>query len=199
MWYKFPLKIPKGTRLTITQRFGKSTLPVEPEGPNGEENFHYGLDVVRENNIKTFGTPIVCPFPGAKLIGYAFDTPMSKSTNFIKLEYKSPAGFTYRMVAAHISEIVFRSSYEEGDVIAYVGNAGMVQPKPTPATPWNGAHLHLGLQVNGRWVDPLDIFDIEEPYEGESDDVNKDIPAIRWAVDELTKLLAALQAKMNTH
>lgn len=195
MLFKFPLLVPKGTRLTVTQPFGKTSLNLEPEGPRGEQHFHYGVDVVRDSVIQTFGTPIVCPFPRAKIVAYQFDQPMGDTTNFIKIEYVAPDGVSHKMVAAHISEIVFRGNYVEGDVIAYVGNAGLVQPKPTPTNPWGGAHSHLGAQLNGQWVDPLTIFNLNDPFIGGGDDLNKDLPAVRWAIGELTKLLTALQSK----
>jgi peptidoglycan hydrolase CwlO-like protein len=46
-------------------------------------------------------------------------------------------------------------SVKKGDKIAIEGNNGCVWPKPTPQDPTAGSHLHFGLRVNGKAVDPI--------------------------------------------
>jgi len=57
---------------------------------------------------------------------------------------------------AHCSRMVVSKgqSVKQGQVIAYVGNTGNVNPRPTASNPHAGAHLHFEVWVNGTRVNP---------------------------------------------
>lgn len=57
---------------------------------------------------------------------------------------------------AHCSKMLVSKgqTVKQGQVIAYVGNTGNVNPKPSASNPHAGAHLHFEVWVNGTRVNP---------------------------------------------
>ena len=87
----------------------------------------------------------------------------------------------------------------EGAIVAYMGNSGLVSPKPTPEEPYEGSHLHLMLReyhvinntkvlqnsnngVQGN-IDPMSRFSIEDVEVGLDTGIEKDLPPLLWAFD----------------
>lgn len=192
--FRFPMQIPEGHRLSLTQPFGPSSLEIEPKGPNGEPHFHYGVDVQDINAAQTYGTPLVCPFKDGKLEGYYLPGETAGTTPWLKLTGTGASGRRYSLIFAHVSATFFRASYNEGDIFALAGNAGLVTPSPTPSHPFDGAHLHFGVVVDGEWCDPLQYFDIENPYRGAGAQPESKLPRLRWALETLQQQLASLLA-----
>jgi len=190
--FSFPVLLPPGIEATVTQPFGVTANTIEPPGQHGEAHFHYGDDVVFGTDIETYGTPIVCPFHDARLTAYAEPSGSYTVTPFIRLDGYGASGNHYEATFAHVSSIFFRPSYNEGDIIGTVGNYGLVLPKPTPGAPFAGSHLHLGLQLNGQWVDPLQYFDITKPYIGAPHDPASDIPRLVWAIQQIESQLSKM-------
>lgn len=152
---------------------------------------HEAIDVIAGSDVETYGTPVICPFPTARLNRDSFKGAMTDSNNFIQIEYTQADGTKLLMIAVHLSEIVEQATYKYGDIIGYVGNAGMVLPKPTLAHAYQGAHLHLAIQRNGTTDDPGKYFDINSPFRGDDTGAEKDRPAADWVVDKITDLLKA--------
>lgn len=193
MW-KTPLQVPSAARLRTTHLWGASPLSVEPKGPNGEQHFHYGVDFACGTPGETYGTPVVLPFPQATLVNYNDPLPGTDGQRIATYRYTDPNDDDWDMVVVHLSEIVYRPQYRYGDVVGYVGNSGLVVPAPQIGDPFAGAHLHLGLKRNGRWVDPLLYFRSNDPFIGPDSGVERDIPAWRWALLKAQALLAKLIA-----
>lgn len=192
MIWKAPYRLPNARRVVVTRGFGATTEPMDPVGPHGEPHFHYGVDITFGDDRQSYGVPLVLPFPSARLIEYHTPEMGSTQSSFAKFRYRSASGNTYDLVLVHVQEIVFQAPYTLGDVVAYTGNVGKVFPKPSIGNPWDGAHLHLGLQRNGVWVDPLDWFDLWDCFIGEADAPEKDVPALQWALQSARALLAKL-------
>lgn len=185
---KFPLPVmlPPNQHPTITQGFGETNNTLEPVGPNGEQHFHYGVDIVFGTDVESFGVPLVVPFKTATLTGSLFDGQQNVATNFIQLSGVGASGNKYDVILAHVSATFPRASYNSGDIVALTGNNGLVAPLPTTEDPFAGSHLHLGLKCNGTWVNPLDYFDVTE-YAPER--VHQDVtelPRLQWALAQLT-------------
>ncbi len=195
--FKFPLALPVGRSLTLTQPFGRTENTLEPVGPNGEPHFHYGIDVVDGSGAEMFGTPIVCPLTNPVLTAYMLPPGTPNATPFIELSGKGASGNHYKIVLAHMAAAFFRGTYNEGDVVALVGNRGLVNPPPTPQDPYAGTHLHLGLQVNGVWSDPFEYFDIATPYDMAGTDTDSGQPRLVYAISMLKSQLTDLQANSN--
>lgn len=195
MKFPFPLAVPAGRHLTVTQQFKSKEMADFYAAKGLTMREHNGVDVVCGNDVATFGAAIVCPFPYADLIEYRFEDSVSAANTYTRIKHESHDGHVYEMAAVHISGIEFTEPYSEGDAIAYVGNSGTVSPAPEIGRPFAGAHLHLTAYIDGKLVDPLTLFDIAAPFTSPDTGTEKDIPAIKWAISQaqirLTELLKA--------
>jgi murein DD-endopeptidase MepM/ murein hydrolase activator NlpD len=122
------------TKGWLTSRFGNRISPF-----TGLRQFHSGIDIAGQ-----FGTPVIAPARGrVSFVGEK--GPLGRT---IVLEH----GYGVRTHYGHNSEITVRVGQEvdRGQVIAKLGNSGRS----------TGPHLHYGVEVKGRAVNPLDfIFD----------------------------------------
>lgn len=186
---KFPVRLPLGRKITVTQPFG-STQNADRYVANGLPPTHNGLDTVFGTNQETYGTPLVCPFPSAYVSKITFDGPMSLKGNGITIGYQN-----LQVVFWHLSEVVTppNASFKEGDVIGYVGNSGLCFPATTPESPYAGSHLHLMVYEDGVLKNPAAYFNINEWYAGE-DDLTKDYPPL---IFYLQKIIEGLRKRLG--
>src|SRR4029077_15831878 len=190
-----PIQLPAGSAAIITQPFGITENTLEPAGPNGEPHFHYGIDIVLGDDHVTFGAQLRCPFPTATMINRFEQPEGSTQTPFLQLEYKATDGTVYNATFAHCSQMEPEGSFQYGAPIAKIGNIGLVAPQPSLKDPYAGAHLHLGLQAHGVWVDPAQYFDITKPFVGAGPDQQDQLPATNWLIQELLALLKPFQSQ----
>jgi murein DD-endopeptidase MepM/ murein hydrolase activator NlpD len=122
------------TRGWLTSRFGNRISPF-----TGLRQFHSGIDIAGQ-----FGTPIIAPARGR--VSFVGDKgPLGRT---LVIEH----GYGVRTHYGHNSEVLVRVGEEvdRGQVVAKLGNSGRS----------TGPHLHYGVEVKGRAVNPLDfIFD----------------------------------------
>lgn len=113
----------------VSSEFGKRTDPI-----NGNSAFHEGLDIAYPT-----GTPINC-VKGGKVIAVV----MSESGYGHHIRVDVGNGIT--VLYAHCSSVFVKQgqTVTKGQVIANVGSTGRV----------TGAHLHLGVLVNGEEIQP---------------------------------------------
>ena len=191
---KFPLPIvlPVNSNVSVAQPFGATTLALEPVGPHGEPHFHYGVDLVWGSDAHMFGTPLALPADGSKEAAYLQPPGDAINTPFVTFTFDGASGNHYTMVLAHVSKIQLANEYYKGQTVALVGNYGDLTPTPTPSNPFAATHLHLGLQCNGEWVDPLEYFDLNTFIVGPARDAANCTPRIQWAISTLTSELQAL-------
>lgn len=190
--YNFPIKVPQGQQLILTQPF-RSRSPVDiSEALSIETIDHNGVDVCVGNindswdtiSEKTWGKECVWPFP---FQGVVYDSRVSsqfgaKDFARCQIDGTDPAtGIQYSIIYLHLSSVTNTKSpvenktivYNQGDVIGRIGNNGFVKPEPTPEKPLKGSHLHEGLgikkpgEINFTMVDPLLYFDINNPFRSE--------------------------------
>jgi murein DD-endopeptidase MepM/ murein hydrolase activator NlpD len=106
------------------------------------------------------GIDWACP-KGTELLA-CFDGVVIKTENVlinsgygraIWIRSKADPGFV--ALYGHASQILAKVGNEvkAGDIVALSGNTGFVLGA------FGGYHLHFGLQLNGRWVDPIPYFD----------------------------------------
>lgn len=116
----------------ISSRFGWRH---NPTGRGSE--MHYGLDIANSTgtSIKAAGNGVVT-FVGYKA-GWGRMVLISH-------------GYGYVTQYAHCSSILVKEGQKvsKGDLIAKCGTSGRV----------TGAHLHFGVQLNGSWIDPLNVL-----------------------------------------
>jgi hypothetical protein len=185
--YKFPLSIPIGRNLEITQAF-KSTELVEYYKSKGINiTSHEALDVACGNAMQTFGTPFVCPFPSATLDRMNEADAENGFGGLIQIKCGE-----LTLGGIHLSGTVKQDIYKEGDILGYIGNYGYVLPEPTIGQPFNGSHIHLYCIVDGKAVNPLLYFDPNNPFRGQDGGVERDIFAIKWAIKKLREAIARL-------
>jgi murein DD-endopeptidase MepM/ murein hydrolase activator NlpD len=122
------------TRGWLTSRFGNRISPF-----TGLRQFHSGIDIAGQ-----FGTPVIAPARGR--VSFVGDKgPLGRA---LVIEH----GYGVRTHYGHNSEILVRVGEEvdRGQVVAKLGNSGRS----------TGPHLHYGVEVKGRAMNPLDfIFD----------------------------------------
>lgn len=117
----------------ITSKYGKRENPIL----KGMQDFHYGVDISAKDN-----TPIVSIADGVvELKSFS-----KKSGNFVSIKH----GEFYESLYAHCNKIfVDKGKFvKKGEKIALSGHTGNT----------TGAHLHLGIKKNGKWIDPKTIF-----------------------------------------
>lgn len=187
--FRVPIAIPDTQRVMLTQVFGPVSNPLEPEGPNGEPHFHYGIDLVTGDDHHTYGVPVVCPFPSATAFEKIDSGPMNEKGNGIVCSYTDPSGAQYKMTLWHLSKLSDPVEFADGQVMGNIGNNGHVFPAPSLADPYAGAHLHLGLRVNDVYVNPLDYFDLSNPYAGAAPAGDLQMPPAKWVIAKLAQFL----------
>ena len=117
----------------ITSKYGKRENPIS----KGMQDFHYGVDILAKDN-----TPVVSIADGiVELKSFS-----KKSGNFISIKH----GEFYESLYAHCNKIfVDKGKFvKKGEKIALSGHTGNT----------TGAHLHLGIKKNGKWIDPKKVF-----------------------------------------
>lgn len=178
---KAPFRSPK--KIIVTQEYGNLSN-VDWYKANGLNiPFHNGIDIVLGDSRVTYGTECVCPFPKAKVIRVDWENATSTRGNGVVIE-ADYEGSKYWVTFWHSGEILVKVGQEvkEGDVLCYIGNSGLCNPKPTEAQPWNGSHCHLGLRkfafdgLNWKMLDeyngvsgyrnPRELFDFSQCYIG---------------------------------
>lgn len=209
--YKFPIRIPQEWRVIITQGFKSTELAEWYKKQGLDYPEHLAIDLVIGNpeytSWTTYGATVVCPFPTAELITCEPGTgPDGKGGRF-QIETTLADGTKLRMGGIHCSEVVNQSSFKEGDIVAYIGNGGYVKPAPTPEKAYAGGHLHLSRsekkvgELNFTPKDPLEIFNIYEPFRGEDSGFEKDIKPIAWAMgwnkEKINEILTMVRNAMN--
>ncbi len=114
----------------ITSRFGRRTSPF-----TGRPQFHAGIDVAAP-----FGTAVVAP--GRGRVRYAGRKGALGRT--VEVDH----GWGIRTTYGHLAEILVKKGQqlERGERVGTVGSSGRS----------TGPHLHYGVAVAGKAVDPLD-------------------------------------------
>lgn len=186
---KFPLSIPEGKSLTITQGF-KSTELVDFYKSKGVNlNAHLALDVICGDAVSTYGIPLVCPFTYGTIGRINEGNAEEGLPGLIQVKATEPNGDVLTLEGIHLSGVVKQDVYKEGDILGYIGNYGLVLPEPTIGKPFQGAHIHLSLFKNGVAVDPGLYFDINNPYRSPDTGIARDVFAIKWAIRKIKQAL----------
>ena len=130
---KFRYPLPKKVR--ISSGFGMRTHPV-----TGGQKMHSGVDL----GMPT-GTPIFAVADGK------VESAGSMGNCGYGVRIQHSGG--YLSVYCHASKVLATAgqSVKSGDTIALVGSTGMS----------TGPHLHLGIKLNGEWVDPKKVIPLE--------------------------------------
>jgi len=128
---RFPL--PAQFIAVITSRFGWRWI-------FGKWGFHTGQD-----HACPKGTPYIIPYKGI-VVGKRWG-PLAGNI----LEVAHPTCGNVISACYHLRDYLVKlgDKVSEGQVGAHTGNTGLLT---------TGPHAHLGLKINGRWVDPHLVY-----------------------------------------
>ena len=132
-----PVSTAQGSRAGPTDGYVTSGYGHRISPFTGREQFHAGLDIAA-----AFGTIVVAPARG-RVVFSAMNGPFGR---MIEIDH----GYGLRTHFAHLSTayVAQGQTVERGTPIAEVGSTGRS----------TGPHLHYGVEVNGRTVDPTDYI-----------------------------------------
>lgn len=116
----------------VTSAYGNRTSPF-----TGRQQFHAGLDIAAD-----FGTTVVAPARG-RVVFSGMNGPFGR---MVEIDH----GYGLRTHFAHLGKALVErgETVERGLPIGEVGSTGRS----------TGPHLHYGVEVNGRTVDPTDYI-----------------------------------------
>lgn len=178
MKYPFPIKCHDGLKPYITQFFGNTSLNAWYQANGITAPAHNAIDFTLGSDTQTYGTAFVCPFPTARVTKIWWDDPMSTKGNGLQIVFDD-----LTVLIWHLSGIeTTKGQVSFGQTLGYLGNAGLVRPEPTPANPFAGSHGHLSVKKNGKDIDPLDVFDLNNLIVGADTGLDKDLPPLVWVV-----------------
>ena len=195
MKFPLPLEIVKGRFPVVTQEFGNKSNADWYRANGINIDAHNGTDIVigggRNQAVDTYGCKLVCP-TGALLNAVWFDEPMSTKGNGVKVQWND--GRTIKMVVWHCSECNRQEEYKAGDTLGYIGNSGLVSPKPSYAAVHNGAHLHLMTYINDVLTDPREVFDFTKWTVSATDTgITKDLPPFQYFLNKIFQSLGLVK------
>lgn len=188
-----PLEIVRGRYPIVTQEFG-DTAKAEWYKANGINiNAHNGTDIVISGGpVATYGTKIICPAKALRNKVW-FTDPMSTQGNGVKVQWQNENNEVVKMTVWHCSECVSQEEYQRGDTLGYIGNSGLVDPKPTFSSVHNGAHLHLMTYINEVLCNPREVFDFGRWIVSETDtSKEKDLAPFQYFINKISESLKKL-------
>lgn len=129
-------KVLEGGGHVLTSPFGTRTL-------NGTTKTHQGVDLVGKGYTLDYVVAYDDGTVTAALNTCSGTTPATG--NYVKVKHKSGAVSIYMHMARGSVTVKVGDQVKRGQRLGYMGNTGRS----------TGAHLHFGLQVGGKYVDPL--------------------------------------------
>ncbi|MCZ6874490.1 MAG: M23 family metallopeptidase [bacterium] len=119
-------------KVWLSGRFGWRKEPIS----GSKRDFHYGIDIAGPRE-----SPIIAP-ADAKVLKVGKDKYLGV---YVKLDHSSQIKTLYGHLA--VAAVKVGQTVKRGDVIGYMGNTGRS----------TGTHLHYGILVDGKYVNPLDF------------------------------------------
>lgn len=156
----------------ITSRFGQRIHPVTKVKKN-----HNGIDFVATKDGKTGQVDDIMAHTAGTVYAVGFNT---SAGNYIKIKVADGA----IMVYYHLKDkptLKKGQAVKQGQIIGRIGATGNV----------TGAHLHWGIQKDGKWIDPEPYLDAD--YIKPAKTVTVELPVLkRGAKGEAVKSLQQL-------
>jgi hypothetical protein len=141
----------------ITSPFGMRTL-------RGKTAQHNGIDLVARASNGGSRTDYITAHSGGVVDGVGYD---ASAGYFVRIKVAEGVYMSYFHMKEK-STLKRGQTVKQGDIIGYMGNTGNT----------TGAHLHFGIKVNGKWIDP-------QPYLDKDYILN--IPTANKSIDEIAK------------
>lgn len=130
---KFIYPLPQ--KVAVGSGYGMRTHPV-----TGKQTMHSGVDMGAAS-----GTPILAVADGV----VESSGELGNCGNGVRINHSGG----YMSVYCHSSKLLVKvgQSVKSGETIALVGSTGMS----------TGPHLHLGMKLNGEWIDPKTVVKLD--------------------------------------
>ena len=119
----------------ITSRFGNRDSPTA-----GASSNHRGIDIG--------GLPVnsrIYAIANGTITSMGYNNSMG---NYIWIDHGNGYSSVYMHMNSHASGLLTGSSVTAGQNIGFLGSTGIS----------TGPHLHLGIQLEGKYIDPVEIF-----------------------------------------
>ena len=127
----------------ITSRYGMRTL-------SGKTRMHNGIDLVAKTNSGGSATDYITAHSGGKVSAVGYN---SSCGYYVQILVGNATMVYYHL--REMSSLKAGQTVKTGEKIGYMGSTGNS----------TGAHLHFGIKVNGKWIDPEPYLD--KDYEEE--------------------------------
>jgi hypothetical protein len=133
----------------ITSPFGVRTHPVTKI-----KKMHNGIDLVASKDGKTGQVDYILAHTGGTVeaVGYGVSAGY-----YVKIRVDSKTVMVYYHLSKK-SQWKKGATVKKGDRIGYMGKTGTA----------TGAHLHWGIQKDGKWIDPTPYLDKDYPIKEEN-------------------------------
>lgn len=167
----------------ITSKFGMRVHPVTKV-----KKMHNGIDLVATKDGKTGQVDYIKAHTGGTVDAVGYD---SSAGNYIKIKVADGAIMVYYHLKAK-PDFKKGDAVKQGQTIGCMGATGNV----------TGAHLHWGIQKDGKWIDPAPYLD--KDYIEAEKTVNISMTVLKKGakgeqVKTLQRLLLALGFKMENN
>lgn len=173
-------KVLKNGVHVMTSPYGMRTL-------NGVKKKHNGVDLV--SNSKADGTgynkaDYITAYDGGTVTAILNTCSGSypATGNYVKIQHAGGVASVYYHLKKDSVTVKKGESVTKGQVLGYMGSTGNS----------TGAHLHFGVSVNGKWVDPM-------PYltngEGETETTETGAKKVQITLDTIKNGYKGEQAK----
>jgi hypothetical protein len=117
--------------------------------PFGERasGYHFGIDLVAKSRAGAGVTDFITAHTGGTVESCGYD---SRSGNFVRIRVSDSTVMSY----CHFRDALNwkkGEKVEKGTVLGYMGSTGNS----------TGAHLHFGIKVDDKWIDPAPYLDCD--------------------------------------
>lgn len=170
------IKFPNYKTYIITSKFGMRTHPVTKI-----KTQHNGIDLTATNDGKIGHTDYILAHSAGTVesVGYGIT-----SGNYVKIRVDSETLMVYYHLSKK-STLKKGDKVKAGDKLGYMGKTGRA----------TGAHLHFGIQYEGKWIDPKPYLDTDwvNPEQKGLKKVFVELPVLKRGVkSEYVKTLQTL-------
>ena len=142
----------------ITSRFGMRTL-------NGVKRQHNGIDLVAKTSSGASATDYITAHTGGTVQAVGYD---ACAGNYVNIQVDSSTIMVYYHLKEK-SSLKVGAAVKKGQTIGYMGSTGNS----------TGAHLHWGIQKDGKWIDPEPYLDKDYPIEKKQSDCTIKLPVLK--------------------
>lgn len=196
-----PLQVHSDLKIVLTNPYGAKTGALGKwYKKNFGTNMHNGVDLILSGpRYKSYGTPLVSIMDG--MVPFIVDRgELNHRGNGVFIQAHDRKWQTLHW---HMSKIFVKSGdyIKKGQIIGTMGRSGTVTPAPTFTSPYNGTHLHFGLEklLDGNYVhvDPMKYIDLGDHLVGEDTSVEYDVAPLAWVVQHAETQVRELEARIK--